>query len=152
LAKQFRPTATNEGGKNALLVRANKKHNEMVRMYRPASSSFHVVPAEQRNAAAVVVALDGSKQAIANKKKLREVVVKMAEQLGHYVEAASNDDPAVFTSSGFQTRSTTRVWSEQLAQPTIDHVDQGMTGELLVAVTAVAKGGGLHESRFQSQI
>ena len=90
-------------------------------------------------AAAVVVALDGSKQAIANRKKLREVVVKMAEQLGHHVEAASNDDPAVFTSSGFQIRSTTVVPPQTLAQPTINYVDQGMSGELLVAVSGVQK-------------
>src|SRR5215471_1970974 len=57
-------------------------------------------------AAAVVVALDGSKQAIANRKKLREVVVKMVEQLGHYVEAACGDDPPSFTLSGFQIRGT----------------------------------------------
>src|SRR5437016_711852 len=48
-------------------------------------------------AAAVVAALDGGKQAIANKKKLGGVVVKMVEQLGHYVEAQSNGDPATFT-------------------------------------------------------
>src|SRR5215467_4399962 len=74
-------------------------------------------------AAAVVVALDGSKQAIANRNKLREVLVKMAEQLGHYVEAASNDDPVVFTSSGFQNRSTKASTSPQLvAQPTVNSV------------------------------
>src|SRR5215471_3349432 len=53
-------------------------------------------------AAAVVVAIDGSKQALANRRKLREVVVKIVEQLGHYVEAACGDDPTTFTSSGFQ--------------------------------------------------
>jgi len=89
-------------------------------------------------AAAVVVALDGSKQAIANRKKLREVVVKMAEQLGHYVEGASPDE-AIFTSSGFKIRSTTVVPPQPTALPTIDHVDQGKTGELLVVVKAVQK-------------
>src|SRR5215471_18405281 len=69
-------------------------------------------------AAAVVVALDGSKQAIANRRKLREVVVKMAEQLGHYVEANCNDDPAIFTSSGFQLRSTTPVPPQPTGQST----------------------------------
>ena len=98
-------------------------------------------------AAAVVIALDGSKQAIANRKKLREVVVKMAEQLGHYVEANSNGDPATFTSSGFKIRSTTRVPPQPLAQPTIDHVEQGKTGELLVVATAVAKAR-IYEIRY----
>jgi hypothetical protein len=90
-------------------------------------------------AAAVVVALDGSKQAIANRNKLREVVVRMAEQLGRYVEAASDDDSAIFMSGGFQIRPTTVVSAQPTGQPTIDHVDQGKTGELLVAVTAVRK-------------
>ena len=45
-------------------------------------------------AASVVVALDGSKQAIAIMKKQHEGLVKMAELLGHYVEATCNNDPA----------------------------------------------------------
>ena len=59
--------------------------------------------------ATVVTALDGSKQAIATKTKLREGLVKMAELLGHYVEATCNDDPVTFTSSGFEIRSTVRL-------------------------------------------
>src|SRR5258705_436100 len=81
--------------------------------------------------ASVVVALDGSKQAIAIMKKQREGLVKMAEQLGHYVEAASNNDPVTITSSGFEIRSTARVPLAALAQPVIDSLDQGKTGELL---------------------
>jgi hypothetical protein len=88
-------------------------------------------------AAFVVVALDGSKQAIAIKKKQRAGLVKMAEQLGHYVEAASNHDPVTFTSSGFQIRSTARIPQAPLAQPVIDSVDQGKTGEMLVTVSPV---------------
>src|SRR5207244_6717872 len=48
--------------------------------------------------ASVVVALDGSKQAKAIMKKQREGLVKMAEQLGHSVEAASSNVPVTFTS------------------------------------------------------
>src|SRR6267143_6966878 len=81
--------------------------------------------------ASVVVALDGSKQAKAIMKKQREGLVKMAEQLGHYVEAASNNDPVTFTSSGFEIRSTTRVPKAPLAQPLVDSLDQGKAGELL---------------------
>src|SRR5213594_2058660 len=58
-------------------------------------------------AAAAAAALDGGKQAKADKKKQHEALVKMAEHLGHYVEANSNDDPATFTSSGFEVRPTT---------------------------------------------
>ncbi len=89
-------------------------------------------------AASVVVALDGSKQAIAIRKKQREELVKMAEQLGHYVEAASNEDPVTFTSSGFQIRSMNRSPLQSLDQPVIDRLDQGKSGELLAIVKPVA--------------
>ena len=88
--------------------------------------------------ASVVVSLDGSKQAIAIMKKQREGLVRMAEQLGHYVEAASNNDPVTFTSSGFVFHSTARVPQPPLAQPAIVSIDQGKTGELLVNVSPVA--------------
>ncbi|PYS14352.1 MAG: hypothetical protein DMG15_08430 [Acidobacteria bacterium] len=90
-------------------------------------------------AASIVVALDGSKQAIGNKKKLREVAVNMVEQLGHYVEANSNDDPVTFVSSGFEIRPTNRVPPLPLDQPQISRVDQGKSGELLVKVTPVQR-------------
>jgi hypothetical protein len=88
-------------------------------------------------AASVVVALDGSKQAKAIKNKQREGLVKMVEQLGHYVQAASNNDPVTFTSSGFQMRSTNRSPLQSLDQPVIDHLDQGKSGELLAIVKPV---------------
>jgi len=87
--------------------------------------------------ASVVAALDGSKQVKAIMKKQREGLVKMAEQLGHYVEAASNNDPVTFTSSGFEIRSTARVPTPPLAQPPINSVDQGKSGEMLVNVGPV---------------
>ena len=90
-------------------------------------------------AAAAAAALDGGKQAKADKKKQHDALVKMAEQLGHYVEANSNDDPATFTSSGFEIRPTTRVPPQPLDQPAITGIAQGKTGELLVSVTPVAK-------------
>src|SRR5262249_22617988 len=90
-------------------------------------------------AASVVVSLDGSKQAIAIMKKQREGLVKMAEQLGHYAEAASNNDPVTFTSSGFEIRSTVRVPQAPLAQPTIERLDQGKAGELLATISPVLK-------------
>jgi hypothetical protein len=88
-------------------------------------------------AASVVVALDGSKQAIAIKNKQREGLVKMVEQLGHYVEAASNNDPVTFTSSGFQIRSMSRSSLQSPDQPVIDRLDQGKSGELLAIVKPV---------------
>ena len=90
-------------------------------------------------AASVVAALDGSKQAKAVKTKQHEGLVKMAELLGHYVEATSNNDHAVFTSSGFDIRPTTHVPPQPLPQPVVSSLDQGKAGELLVSVPPVPK-------------
>ena len=98
-------------------------------------------------AASVVGALHGSKQAKATMKKQHEGLVKMAELLGHYVEATCNNDPVTFTSSGFLIRSTTRVPPQPLAQPAIVRVDQGKAGQLLVILLVVLKAR-LYEIRF----
>jgi hypothetical protein len=87
--------------------------------------------------ASVVAALDGSKQAKAIMKQQREGLVKMAEQLGHYVEGASNNDPVTLTSGGFEIRSTSRVPTPPLAQPAINTVDQGKSGEMLANLDPV---------------
>ena len=52
----------------------------------------------------IAASADGSKQAIAERRNQRVVVVKMLRQLGHWVEANCNDDPAILQSSGFQQR------------------------------------------------
>ena len=62
-------------------------------------------------ASAVDAALDGSKTAIADRNRQREVVIKMLRQLAHYVEAASKDDMSLLLSSGFEVRPTGRTKS-----------------------------------------
>src|SRR5712691_1659248 len=57
----------------------------------------------------VTDAEDGGKKAISAKRKQREVMIKQYTSLGHYVGSASNDDPAVFHTSGFILASTTRT-------------------------------------------
>ena len=57
-------------------------------------------------ASLIAAAADGSKKAIAERKKQRAVVVKMLRQLGHWVEANCNDDPATLQSSGYQQQAT----------------------------------------------
>ena len=54
----------------------------------------------------IAAAADCSKKAIAERKQQRAVVVKMLRQLGHWVEANCNDDPAILQSSGFQQQAT----------------------------------------------
>jgi hypothetical protein len=53
-------------------------------------------------ASLIAASADGSKKTIAERKKQRAVVVKMLRQLGHWVEANCNDDPAILQSSGYQ--------------------------------------------------
>src|SRR5436190_21598217 len=51
--------------------------------------------------ALIIDAEDGGKKAKSALIKQRGVVIKMYTQLGHYVEAACNDDLATFITSGF---------------------------------------------------
>ena len=57
-------------------------------------------------ASLIAAAADGSKKAITERKKQREVVVKMLRQLGHWVETNCNDDAATLQSSGYQQQAT----------------------------------------------
>src|SRR5579864_4835592 len=50
-------------------------------------------------------AQDGGKKAVSASKKQREAVIKMAIQTGHYVWSTSNNDLAIFNTSGFQAAS-----------------------------------------------
>ena len=83
---------------------------------------------------AVDAALDGSKKAMAERNRQREVVIKMLRQLAHYVEAASKDDVSLFLSSGFEVRPTGRTKTPPLSQ-FIRKIDAGdKSGQLLVSV------------------
>ncbi len=85
------------------------------------------------------VALDGSKQAIAEKNQQAEAVLTMLRQLGHYAEAACNNDPVVFTSSGFVAALPNRVPAQPLPPAGINKIVQGNSGQLLVLVKPLPK-------------
>ena len=88
----------------------------------------------------VTDAADGSKKAITAKNKQREVMIKQITLLGHYVGLASNDDPAIFATSGFVAASTTRVPPQPLPAASIDWVDRGpVTGSVVIKVKALPK-------------
>ena len=90
--------------------------------------------------AAVPVALDGSKTAIARKKKLRERVIRIYEELAHYVESNCNDDMATFLLSGFQPTATTKVPPQPLEQVSIVSVVQGsVSGQMKVRFNRVPR-------------
>jgi hypothetical protein len=85
----------------------------------------------------IALANDGGRTAIAERNARREIVSRMAEQLGHYVEHNCNGEMDRFLSSGFQPKSTTRTPAGPLDQPRIRKIKHGMPGELLVYPTPV---------------
>jgi hypothetical protein len=88
----------------------------------------------------VTDAEDGGKKAISAKNKQRELMIKQYTLLGHYVEAASNDDPATFNTSGFVAAPTTRVPPQPLPPSSIQWIDRGPnTGEVVVKVKGLPK-------------
>ena len=85
--------------------------------------------------AAIPLALDGSRSAIAQKKKLRDAAIKIYELNGKYVEQASDHDIATFLLSGYQAASTTKTPPAPLATPTIASIVQGpLSGQLKVSI------------------
>src|SRR5437763_6181874 len=96
----------------------------------------------------VTDALDGGKKVISAKKKQREAVVKMVTLLGHYVEAACNDDVAAFNTSGFTVVSTVRTTAQPLSGAKITWVDRGAnSGQVLVRISPIT-GAVSYELRY----
>ena len=88
----------------------------------------------------VTDAADGGKKAKTAKNKQRGVMAKQYAQLGHYVEAASNDDPAIFITSGFVLASIQRVPPQPLPPASIEWIDRGpLAGEVVVKVKTLPK-------------
>src|SRR2546422_3966776 len=77
-------------------------------------------------ASLIAASADGSKKVITERKKQRAVVVKMLRQLGHWVEANCNDDPAILQSSGYQQHATSvRTTPQPLDGPPSFKVENG---------------------------
>ena len=90
--------------------------------------------------AAIPAALDGSRSANAQKKKLRKEAIQMYELNGKYVEQACNHDIATFLLSGYQAASTTKTPPEPLPTPMIASIVQGpASGQLKVVIGKLPK-------------
>jgi hypothetical protein len=74
--------------------------------------------------ASIPAALDGSRTAVAQKKKLRVAAVKSYDQLAHYVEANCNDDMTTFLLSGFQAKPSTKTLTPPVSE-SIRKIKQG---------------------------
>jgi Fibronectin type III domain len=83
--------------------------------------------------------LDGGKKAIADRDQQRETVLSMLRLLGHHVEAACNNDMAVFLSSGFLPAAAVRSAPAPLAPAGVRKIMQGNSGQLLVSLIAVTR-------------
>jgi hypothetical protein len=84
-------------------------------------------------------AKDGGKKAITARNKQAEEVVRMIRALAMYVELNCNEDMNTFLTSGFQPHSSTRTPAAPLDQPTIQSIDQGVSGEFLVWIKSLGK-------------
>lgn len=98
--------------------------------------------------ALIVDAEDGGKKAISAKNKQRVVVIKMYTQLGHYVEAACNDDPATFTTSGFTARSQNKTPLQPLAGAKFSWIDRGANSGQAVVKPELQTGAIVYDVRY----
>ena len=87
-----------------------------------------------RYSALIIDAEDGGKKAISAKDKQRLDVIKMYTQLGHYVEAACNDDLATFNTSGFtQVAPKVKTAPQPLTEAKFSSIDRGPnSGDIVV--------------------
>jgi hypothetical protein len=93
-------------------------------------------------------AQDGGKKAVSAKDKQRVAVIKLYTLLGHYVEAACNDDPATFNTSGFIAATRTRTAPQPLAGSSFQWIDRGPnSGEIVVKIAALI-GAIAYELRY----
>ena len=93
-------------------------------------------------------AQDGGKKAVSAKDKQRVAVIKMYGLLGHYVEAACNDDPATFNTSGFIAVTRTKTAPQPLAGSSFQWIDRGPnSGDIVVKIAALI-GAIAYELRY----
>jgi len=85
-------------------------------------------------AASIVAALDGSRKARVERDKQREALLSMLQLLARYVEIHCSGDIVTFLSSGFEAVSRTRTSPQPLPPARILRVEQGNTGQLLLAI------------------
>jgi hypothetical protein len=84
---------------------------------------------------AITAAMGGAKIAFAQRDSLRGELTGMFLQLVSYVEGASNNDPAVFASSGLESIPNAHRPPEMLDTPRIRKIEHGEhSGELLVTM------------------
>jgi hypothetical protein len=94
----------------------------------------------------VMAAMDGGKQAIVERNRQLDVVVRILHKLGHYVEANCKDDMATFMKSGFEPVSTGKVVSQSLSK-SIRKITHGHNSGEFHVTPAVVPGASSYEVR-----
>ena len=99
--------------------------------------------------ALIIDAEDGGKKAISAKNKQRLVLVKMYTQLGHYAEAACNDDVATFITSGFaQQAPKIRTAPQPLTEAKFVWIDRGANSGDVVVLPEKLTGAVAYDVRY----
>ena len=88
--------------------------------------------------ASIAATLQGGSQATNEKNKKKHELVALLRKLGLYVQANSNEDPAILTSSGFHAASRIRIRGP-LPKAVIAAVVNGHTTQLLATVETIPK-------------
>ena len=102
-------------------------------------------------AAANAAALDGGKQALAQKAHAKESVVRLLEQLAVYVQANCKDNMTIFLSSGFTAVSSTKTVKPP-ASDSIRNVEPGeVSGQMRITLMKYP-GGISYEVRWTSAV
>ena len=96
--------------------------------------------------AAVIAAANGGTTLTAAKNNARAVLVDSLRQNALYVQTKCNNDLATLLSSGYQAASTNHA-QNPLAQPVIQDLINGNSGELVARVKAVANAHA-YEARY----
>jgi hypothetical protein len=99
--------------------------------------------------ALIIDAEDGGKRAVSAKNKQRGAVIKMYAQLGHYVEAACNDDMATFNTSGFTAAGKPRkITPVPLTEAAFRSIDRGPNSGDVVVRPAMQTGAIAFDVRY----
>lgn len=87
--------------------------------------------------AGIIAAQDGGKTAIAQKDKLRQIVIKDLRLIGRYVEETANGDVSTFALSGLRPISGTRTARVPLS-PHFRNIKHGkLNGQIVIQFKAV---------------
>jgi hypothetical protein len=91
----------------------------------------------------IVVASDGSKKEISQRNKLRQQAIKMATQLGYYVEYVSGDDLEIVYASGFEPANKYRLLPTHLPKTGVNKVVRGPnSGTALAYMNPISRSYG----------